>query len=115
MAEDFQLDVEQVAEELKIRPEIYVRIVKSFSETLREKLVILTQAVTARDTETMRKVLHEIKGTAGNLRLRGVSEAEAVMHNDVKDTAATDKILPELAALKNASEKLTRFVSQYSN
>ena len=115
MADDIQLDVEQVAEELKIRPEIYVRIVKSFSETLKEKIVVLSKAVADRDTETMRKVLHEIKGTAGNLRLRGVSEAESVMHNDVKANASTDKLMPELAALRKESEKLTQFVAQYSN
>lgn len=103
------LDAAGISAELKIRPEIYLRIVKSFSSTLQEKLSILEQALQSLDRESLRRTLHEIKGTASNLRLHDISAAEQLMHEEVKGNADPEKMAQYLAGIKKEAGRLQTF------
>lgn len=106
------LDVEGISKELRIRPEIYLKIVSSFTATLGDKIAKLGEAVETNNIEQMRVILHEIKGTAGNLRLKTICDPEHVMHVAVKeDGAPQEKLREYFQALKIASEKVQKHVA----
>jgi HPt (histidine-containing phosphotransfer) domain-containing protein len=88
----YQLDINAISQELRIRPEIYLKIATSFAQNLTAKMTALNTAVIANDTQQMRVILHEIKGTAGNLRLKDVMAVETVMHDAVLKGETQDKI-----------------------
>lgn len=92
MANAYPLDVAAISQELRIRPEIYLKIVMSFAQNLTGKMAALNTAVIANDTQQMRVILHEIKGTAGNLRLKDVMVVEALMHEAVLKGEPQEKI-----------------------
>jgi HPt (histidine-containing phosphotransfer) domain-containing protein len=100
------IDVKQVSEELKIRPEIYLKITASFVNSLSGKLKILSDALSTNDRDQMRMTLHEIKGTAGNLRLRNLTAVESVMHDAVKAGEPQTRLTQYFEALRRESEKL---------
>ncbi len=108
--DSFQLDAEQVSQQLKIRPEIYLKIVNSFAKTLDDKMQMLGQALTANDAETMRSILHELKGTAGNLRLSSIIDKQSDLHLSVKEGHSPDKLKPLYEALKKECLKLQQFL-----
>lgn len=110
--QDIQIDVNQVSQELRIRPEIYTRILSSFVETLRLKMNLLNQALSDKDFEGMRKILHEIKGTAGNLRLKNISSVQEILHTAVKAQESYDKLMEYTCQLKTESDKLYEYVQQ---
>lgn len=110
--QDIQIDVNQVSQELRIRPEIYTRILSSFAETMRLKMDLLNEALSAKDFESMRKILHEIKGTAGNLRLKNISSVQEILHAAVKAQESYDKLLQYTAELKAEADKLYKYVQQ---
>lgn len=112
MDEPFQLDAERISSELKIRPDIYLRIVKSFSCTLKEKIAALEVALRSMDKETMRRILHEIKGTASNLRLVSINEAENLMHVEIKGMADPVKLAEYLSLLKKETEKFSDYINK---
>ncbi len=111
MGEGRELDVERISAELRIRPEIYVKIVKSFSGNFPAKLAALREALAGGDYEAMRRGLHEIKGTAGNLRLRDVLDAEGRMHAAVLAGASVEEIGPLLEELAASADRLARVVA----
>ncbi len=105
------IDVKKVSEELRIRPEIYVKITVSFVNSLSGKLKILSDAMSCNDRDQMRMTLHEIKGTAGNLRLRTLSAVESVMHEAVKAGEQQSRLMPYFEALRRESEKLQLYMN----
>jgi HPt (histidine-containing phosphotransfer) domain-containing protein len=107
-----QIDVTKVSQELRIRPEVYTKILRSFVDTLQQKVAMLHQALAAQDHETMRKILHEIKGTAGNLRLVNISTAEERLHQAVKSQEQADKLHEYTQTLQSESERLYQYVRQ---
>ncbi|MDP2654270.1 MAG: Hpt domain-containing protein [Candidatus Omnitrophota bacterium] len=112
MGEAFEHDVEKVSQELRIRPEVYCRILSSFSQTLMVRMQSLKEAVAANDAQTMRVILHEIKGTAGNLRLAQISAAEAVMHEAVHAGEDTAKLTGMFDVLNQQALLLQEWVKQ---
>lgn len=111
--EQVKIDVDAVSKELRIRPEVYLRIVISFVSTLTEKMKLLESAVDQNDYEQIRVILHEIKGTAGNLRLTNISEKEDVMHRAIKEGVKDkDKLLQYYDDLNNESEKLCKYIAR---
>jgi HPt (histidine-containing phosphotransfer) domain-containing protein len=110
--ETIHIDVNQVSSELRIRPEIYMKILSSFTTTLQERVKLLYEALQKNDHEGMRRILHEIKGTAGNLRLTNISNAQDVLHIAVKAQESYDKLLLYTEGLKVESEKLYQYVQQ---
>lgn len=105
------LDVKQISEELRIRPEIYVKITSSFVNSLSGKLKILSDAMATNDRDQMRMTLHEIKGTAGNLRLRTLSAVEAQMHEAVKAGEPQNRLTKYFEDLRRESEKLQVYIN----
>lgn len=101
-----EIDVGQVSRELRIRPEIYIKILTSFSQTLFDKTKILDEAIAREDKETIRRTLHEIKGTASNLRLKTITAIEEELHQEVKGAADVDKMKQGLQAMIIETEKL---------
>ena len=80
----FQYDAVKVSEELGIRAEVLERLVTSFADTLAEKIKALETAFNDNDVLKMRALLHEIRGTSGNLRLETVISSAKIMHEAVK-------------------------------
>ncbi len=105
------IDVKQVSEELKIRPEIYIKIATSFINSLSGKLNILSDAIATNDRDQMRMTLHEIKGTAGNLRLRNLTAVESAMHDSVKAGEPQTRLMQQFEALRRESEKLQIYMN----
>lgn len=106
------IDVEKISRELRIRPQIYVKLLKSFSLNLTGKLNLLNQAMTADDRDQMRMILHEIKGTAGNLRLSSISDPEAILHIAVKAGESQRVLTTHLELLRQAVEKLQQYAAR---
>ncbi len=104
------IDIKQVSEELKIRPEIYLKIANSFVSSLSGKLKILSDAISANDIDQIRMTLHEIKGTAGNLRLKSLSAVESEMHEAVRIGASQSLLSHYFEALRAESEKLQQYM-----
>lgn len=105
------IDVKQVSEELRIRPEIYLKITMSFVNSLSGKLKILSDAMSSNDRDQMRMTLHEIKGTAGNLRLKNISAVEALMHDAVKAGESQARLSQHFESLRQESEKLQMYIN----
>ncbi len=104
------IDFAAISQQLKIRPEILKKLIKSFSSTLLEKMTVLESTLAKNDTMQMRMILHEIKGTAGNLRLATISEAESVMHEAVKAGEGKDNLEGYFKTLKARVEELQKYV-----
>ena len=110
--EQVLVDVERVSQELRIRPQIYVKLVRSFVDSLAGKMNILDHALTSNDRDQMRMVLHEIKGTAGNLRLYNITGPEAVLHAAVKAGENQKIMAAHLTVLRGETERLQQYVNR---
>ena len=104
------VDVVGVSEKLRIRPHIYVKLVKSFVANLNGKLRMLGDAISTDDRDQMRMTLHEIKGTAGNLRLGNIIGPEMVLHAAVKAGASQRELAAHFEILRHEAEKLQQYV-----
>lgn len=100
------IDVDQISKELRIRPEIYIKIAIGFATNLSQKLISLNNALAENNKEEMRRILHEIKGTSSNLRLQNISEPENIMHIAVKSGEPTENLEKYFKTLKNESGRL---------
>lgn len=110
MSDPVLLDVVGVSQELRIRPEIYLKIVLNFAQNLTAKMATLNTAVIANDIPQMRIILHEIKGTAGNLRLKNVIAAETLMHEAVLKGEPQEKISKLFEGLNTEVLRLQEFI-----
>jgi HPt (histidine-containing phosphotransfer) domain-containing protein len=104
------LDIERISQELRIRPQVYVRIAASFARTLKNKLDELARAFAENDTERMRVILHEIRGTSGNLRITGVAESEAAMREAVKNGRNQEDIQRLFSQLRAAGQEFQDYM-----
>jgi HPt (histidine-containing phosphotransfer) domain-containing protein len=109
---ELDIDVDGICKELRIRPEVYIRLAISFSNSLVGKMKTLNEAMSENQADQMRMILHEIKGTAGNLRLSNISTAEAVMHLAVKAGENKKTIQQHFEILKAETEKLQRYLTK---
>ncbi|MCK5580021.1 MAG: Hpt domain-containing protein [Candidatus Omnitrophica bacterium] len=113
--EPININIEEVSQSLRIRPEVYTRIVSSFAKTLQERLQGLNDALAAKDSTRMRRILHEIKGTSGNLRLENIVKANAVFHEAVKaEQEPHEKLVEYYEVLKIESDKLFDYTKQFT-
>lgn len=110
--EQFQYDMAAVSQELHVRPEILVRLLKSFSVTLAQKIAQLDELIPKNDVLQIRAIMHEVKGTSGNLRLKKVYESADVMHVAVKAGDPQEKVLPLFTTFKNES---ALFIDHFKN
>ena len=108
--EKVHLDVENICAQLKIRPEIYVKLATSFVLSLDGKFKKFSDALAENDRETMRMILHEIKGTAGNLRLYNLTGPESVLHVAVKAGENQAVLGQHFKILQAEAEKLQRYI-----
>lgn len=113
--EPIHLDVTKICEELKIRPEIYLKIAQSFVNSLQGKLKILNDALSANDRDHMRMILHEIKGTAGNLRLTTLTKVEVAMHDAVKAGEPQARLWQYFETLRQESERLQQYITKIAS
>jgi HPt (histidine-containing phosphotransfer) domain-containing protein len=103
-------DIEAVSAQLRIRPDIYLKIVASFSESLTGKMQHLNDALAQDDRDQMRMILHEIKGTAGNLRLHTITGPETALHMAVKAGENQKALAQHFSALLSAVQELQQYV-----
>jgi len=111
--QDIYIDIERISQELRIRPHIYVKLTKSFANSLGGKMNLLNDALMANDRDQMRMILHEIKGTAGNLRLYTITGPEAVLHAAVKAGEPQKILSAHLDILRSETEKLQKYVNRW--
>ena len=116
MSETSQLSInyDDISQQLKVRPDILKRLIKSFAMSLSDKMKNLEEALAQNDALKMRSILHEIKGTAGNLRLDTISTPENIMHEAVKAGEDPQKLRGYLTTLKQKVEELQQYVSKES-
>ena len=110
MSDAYQLDIQGISQELRIRPEIYLKIVTSFAQNLTAKMATLNTAVIANDAQQMRIVLHEIKGTAGNLRLKDLMAVETLIHEAVLKNESQEIISKLFEGLNAEVLRLQEFI-----
>ncbi|MFA5087516.1 MAG: Hpt domain-containing protein [Candidatus Omnitrophota bacterium] len=108
--ETLNIDFLKISQELRVRPEVLKRLIASFASSLAEKMKFLEEAFSQNDTARMRSILHEIKGTAGNLRLTSISAAEHPMHEAVLAGAEKEKIAEHFQILKLRVEELQTYI-----
>ena len=107
------LDIKRVSESLHLRPDVYVRILKSFAHgTLAEKNLQLIEAFANNDVMKMRAILHELRGASGNLRVDNVFQAVVNLHDAVKAGEGKEKIKKLLDAVRIRTGELQKFVAQ---
>ena len=111
LIDSIQINAEEISNELRIRPEIYKRLVASFTNSLGEKIKKLNDALSIDDRDQARMILHEIKGTAGNLRLRTIAAPESMLHDAVKIGETQGKLTLYFDVLKTEVEKLQKYVT----
>ncbi len=106
------IDYDNISQQLKVRPEILKKLIKSFAFALTEKMNILETGLSNNDAAQMRSVLHEIKGTAGNLRLSTICVAENVMHEALKAQESKEKLTEYFAVLKERVAELQQYIAK---
>ncbi|MDP8263988.1 MAG: Hpt domain-containing protein [Candidatus Aceula lacicola] len=102
--DEFQYDINKVCEELHVRAEILEKLLKSFTGTLEQKIAQLDVLVPQNDVDKVRAIMHEVKGTAGNLRLGKVYKTADAMHVAVKAGEPQEKVVELFSAFKKESE-----------
>ncbi|MFA5059996.1 MAG: Hpt domain-containing protein [Candidatus Omnitrophota bacterium] len=110
--ENFEYDAIAVSQQLHVRPEVLKRIVISFSKTLQEKIAGLQEAFNNGDVLKMRALLHEIRGTSGNLRLEKVYSTARVMHEAVKSGEDKNNVAQYFEGLKSSAAQLFEFAKR---
>ncbi len=100
---EFHYDIAKVCEELHVRSEILEKLLKSFSGTLSQKIAQLDELVPLQDIDKIRAIMHEVKGTAGNLRLEKVYRTADTMHVAVKEDQPQEKIVELFNIFKEES------------
>ena len=106
------IDIDAISRELHVRPEVLKRIIAGFSKTLTEKIVQLEDALAKSDTVKMRALLHEIRGTSGNLRLAKVYSSALDLHEAVKANAEKEKLQQYFSVLKSRSAALGEYAKK---
>ncbi|HOD12563.1 MAG TPA: Hpt domain-containing protein [Candidatus Omnitrophota bacterium] len=108
----FVYDLNAVSQELHVRPEILSRLLKSFSGTLAQKIAQLDEALPKNDIVLVRAIMHEVKGTSGNLRLNDVYRSADAMHVAVKASDPMEKVGPLFDTFRAESYK---FIDHFKN
>ncbi len=108
----FHLDIDKVSQELRVRPEILKRLIISFSKSLTEKILNLKQALDLNDVTKARALLHELKGTSGNLRVTDVYQAVDVLHVAVKTSESPEKIHDYFIALQRCCQEFQDYIGR---
>jgi len=109
-ANEINIDVTKICEQMKIRPTIYVKLVTSFTESLEHKFNVFQQALEQNNREQMRMIMHEIKGTASNLRLNNIIGPQAVLHTAVKAGEKKEALSRHFEILKDEADRLRAYV-----
>lgn len=108
-----EINVDSISTELHVRPEVLRKIIISFAGTLAIKMVELTSAFEKDDVVSMRAILHEMRGTSGNLRLEKLYVTARTLHEAVKAGQEHVKISEYLTALKRRSSELTDIINRW--
>lgn len=106
------VDINAISQQLGVRPEVLKRIITSFAQTLSQKTSDLQDALAKDDALRARAILHEVRGTSGNLRLSNVYDSARILHEAVKVGDQKANLLKYFEALKAASVELSEFVKQ---
>ena len=111
-SENLILDITAISQELRIRPEIYCKILKNFTSSLEGKMRNLSQAILINNLDQARMILHEIKGTAGDLRLKNLLGPEESLHTAVKADENAARLHQYYQDLKREVERLEQSVEK---
>lgn len=84
------MDVRTLAEELGLEEEDVRRLVLTFLDSTEQDLVLLGQAFSDQDAETLRATAHHIKGAAGNLELSEITKAALAIEEKARSGIVED-------------------------
>ena len=101
------IDLEAISKGLHVRSDILKKIMVGFEQTLVGKLAELAEAHEKSDVLRMRALLHEIRGTSGNLRLQDVYNSAVTLHEAVKAGEDKTKTAAYLEDLKKKAASLS--------
>ncbi|MCU0664247.1 MAG: Hpt domain-containing protein [Myxococcota bacterium] len=76
--------VAQYAEQMRVEPQDYIRLLGTFLSRNKERLAELHIALGSRDIETAQRVAHSIKGTALTLRLPQIAELAVGLEDSLR-------------------------------
>ncbi len=76
--------VAEFAQEMRVEPSDYCRLLDTFVERNEERLAELREAVSRRDAETAHRVVHSVKGTSSTLRLNWMAETAARLEDALR-------------------------------
>lgn len=115
MTDHFEYNINAVSQELRIRPEILEKLIKSFSKTLFDKIEKLEVLIPENNIEQIRAIMHEVKGTSGNLRLTDIYRSADKMHVAVKSSEEKNIILGFFEEFKKESNKFFHFINSLNS
>jgi HPt (histidine-containing phosphotransfer) domain-containing protein len=101
------LDIERGLALVRSNTTKHERMLVLFADTHAEDVQLLSNALAANDLETLKKISHTLKGSAGTLGVMRVAEAAMTLHSAVRDDAGLETIATCGATLIS---ELTAFV-----
>jgi HPt (histidine-containing phosphotransfer) domain-containing protein len=83
----------------------FKQLVESFADELPQRLAALEQAVAQADVKRVRRLIHQLKGTAGSFGFAAISELASAAERQNCDLTRVREILERLAeSLRTRSE-----------
>lgn len=108
--------VTEFAEEMRVEPSDYCRLLDTFVERNEERLSELREAVSKRDAETAHRVVHSIKGTSSTLRLKWMAETASRLEDAMRQGHFEDceedisKLEADLSSVKADAKTLREHI-----
>ena len=105
--DDAPMDYPRALKEFEDDDEFLAEVLEEFIENVDEQLIVMEQAISAKDSETLRKESHSIKGGSANLTAMNLStvahDLELIGKSGNLDNSATvfEKLKIEFDQLKN--------------
>lgn len=110
--------IEQFAQEMRVEPEDYQRLLDTFISCNEDRLKTLTQALSKKDADVARNAVHSIKGTASTMRISWMASIAARMEMELREgncsghDADLDTLRRGLETVRNDALEYARIVSK---
>ncbi len=110
------VDLQEVMERVQDDKELLLELFEIFTKDYLQKMQTLKIAITQRDLEVIKDIVHSITGAAGNISAKAVHSA--CLHIEglcaVKDFAATQAALPLLDGhFKNLQARMAEIKKEF--
>jgi two-component system sensor histidine kinase TorS len=99
------MDITSWAEELGMEEADARRLMNIFLQTTERDLLLLQEAISARDADRVRSTAHHIKGAAGNLELQLIARA-ALELEEKAGSGVFDEEAPQIPLIRGELESI---------